>query len=231
MSTNVAVAAQDSEPAAKVTAFFDSSLKECWIIAENSGDDTTLNIIIEGKVEFTETKVTFKGTIDTKHGGDEPKGILLSYLIPFLTTKIDEDIVRFKGLNFQIMKDLSEEPENLMYGEPRTLDELADENAMIIAKGTKSSAVLSSSEKDHAKRKIFIFQNLNDAQSALNAYKKFPPFHANFFYQEGKCITLADVEIENLNKEKFLFYDVWQKAVANLSAHMQVIEEDKIKNS
>jgi len=54
----------------------------------------------------------------------------------------------------------------------------------------------------------------------LNALKVFPPFENNSFYTKARPMMVGDLDLSGMQDERFLFFDVWQKAVANLSAHI-----------
>lgn len=202
-----------------VTAFIDDKLKESWITIEGMPD--TINIKHVSDPEFTETKVRISGILDTENGGDIPSPQVISELVPYLETKIDAKIVTIKGINFQIMKQISQD---IMNGKAISFKELVETNGFIIATGAHggTTAVLSSNEDIISTRSIFVFVNKDQANKALLALKSFPPYKKDYFYEKATVCTLADVDTQDLITEKFLYFDIWQKAVANCSAHMSI---------
>ncbi len=196
--------------------------KETWILLEDDkgAAESFIQIKHTHDPEFDDENNTVRitGKINLQPGEEIPSK-LIKELLDNLETKVKkgEEII-ISGLPYILTDKPATE---IMFGNVISFEEVAETNAVIMRIGKEKNLILSSNEGEQKNRYIFIYKDISDAALALTAYKAFPPFKENRFYTSAVALPIADLDKANLKDEKFIYFDFWQKSVANLSAMHQ----------
>lgn len=221
------------EPA--IVAYIDEDGKRSWLLfqALNQGDYMEIKNSQDVEVNKDTMVCQIVGKLDpdksTMLEGDPPRvpSRMIRELLPYMKTKLTtraeqglEDII-LSDLPCVLVDFMDTDLGTAMYGQIIPAQQVKETMAVIAyVNKTHEGIILSTDEDNMTERKPLLFENRKDAEACLNTLRKYPDFTDNAFYKQAAVLTLDEIG-EYKDQEHYVYFDIWMKACANLSAHMR----------
>jgi hypothetical protein len=217
---NKEVIADSAKPS--VVAWINRADKESFILDNLTGNNFKLTHTNDPEISEDGEHVRLVGIPKLNSKNEPLSEVIISALIPFLEVKFEHlKPITLKNLPFKYMVENIKISDNSYYGEIKPFKDLDGDNAVIVWVGNAgTNAVLCSSENSQKARGVFVFSTIYEAMLALQAFRAFPPFGTSPFYENAEIVKLKEVNPAELDNERFIYFDMWMKCVANLSNHM-----------